>query len=311
MQPIGRKANQNEAYQASAPRRPAGRHIVLPRPLRKPVRHLMRLANGGLRISRKAMIVSGLLVMVAGGGVALVKSGQGAELIARFAPQLGGTITDYAISGNQEVTDRTIVAIIEPKGDMSLLSYDAAAARRALIKHPWIAEARVSKVYPDRLAVDIIERPIFALWQSAEGLKLIDREGRVLGDYDGRVHEYPLLVGTGANTAAATILSRLQRHPAITDQVIALIRIGDRRWDLELGNGVIIMLPETGMDERLRRLARLDAERGVFSRAIDRIDLRLADRITVKLTDRAAELVRAERDEKVDAMKTAGRGRQI
>src|SRR3712207_7603123 len=49
----------------------------------------------------------------------------------------------------------------------SLLFLDVAEARERLLANPWIAEATVQKLYPDRLALEIKEREAFALWQKS------------------------------------------------------------------------------------------------------------------------------------------------
>ena len=55
-----------------------------------------------------------------------------------------------------------------------------------------------------------------------------------------------------------------------------------------LKNGVDVRLPETGMDQALETLLKLDRDSKILSRDIAAIDLRLADRVTVRLSDEAA-----------------------
>ena len=49
-----------------------------------------------------------------------------------------------------------------------------------LEEHPWISAASVDRVFPDTLAVRIIERKPVAILQSPEGAHLLDREGYLL-----------------------------------------------------------------------------------------------------------------------------------
>ncbi len=67
--------------------------------------------------------------------------------------------------------------------------------------------------------------------------------------------------------------------------LIAAIRVGDRRWTLKLASGLEIMLPDDNIDEALTSLTKLDQERGVLKRDIAAVDLRLLDRVTVRLRD--------------------------
>jgi cell division protein FtsQ len=71
--------------------------------------------------------------------------------------------------------------------------------------------------------------------------------------------------------------------------VRAAFLISDRRWDLQLENGISIRLPQDNIDAALADLVKMDEESGLLSRDIVAIDMRLADRVTVRLSDEAAE----------------------
>ena len=74
----------------------------------------------------------------------------------------------------------------------------------------------------------------------------------------------------------------------------AAVRVADRRWTLYFLNGIKVLLPEENVDQALRELDRLDREQGLLSRAVDIIDLRLAERTVVRLTDDAVSARKAE-----------------
>ena len=152
----------------------------------------------------------------------------------------------------------------------------------------------------------------FAVWQAPDGLKLIGKDGAVLADYDGNRRGLPLIVGPGANSAAAAMLSLMQRYPEISAQTRALVRVGERRWDLELGNGagsVVVMLPEKGYPEEVARLAELIARQGLLDRDVTRIDMRMADRMVIRMSEEGGELVRARRADQIKHLTSARRER--
>ena len=68
-------------------------------------------------------------------------------------------------------------------GDASLLFLDADAARVRLWPIPWIADAAVLKLYPDRLQISVTERQAFALWQKDGHVNVIAADGTVLEPY--------------------------------------------------------------------------------------------------------------------------------
>jgi cell division protein FtsQ len=100
--------------------------------------------------------------------------------------------------------------------------------------------------------------------------------------------DLPLVVGDGAGKSASALFEALKPYGELKQKMIAALRVGDRRWTLKLASGVEIMLPDDGVDEALKSLTKLDAERGLLDRDIAAVDLRLLDRITVRLREAAA-----------------------
>lgn len=122
-----------------------------------------------------------------------------------------------------------------------------------------------------------------ALWQLEGALQVIDEEGRVIPV--ARVEDYgglPLVVGAGADRAAAGLLELLSSEPGLHAEVVAAVRVGDRRWNIRLKPGVDIKLPEFGALQAWQRLARLDQDEGLLSRDLVVIDLRIPDRLVVQ-----------------------------
>ena len=67
----------------------------------------------------------------------------------------------------------------------------------------------------------------------------------------------PLIVGDGAPEHAAEALFDLLGDAAgAADRVSAAVRVGERRWNLRLDNGIDVKLPEDGAGRAWRELAR-------------------------------------------------------
>jgi cell division protein FtsQ len=179
------------------------------------------------------------------------------------------------------------------------LFFDVDAARDRLKTNPWIGDATVLKLYPDRLQIGIKEREAFALWQQAGRVGVVAGDGTVLEPYvDPRLLRLPLVVGVGAAARAKEILALLERYPDLRDQVRAAVLIAERRWNLRLRNGLDIRLPETGVEQALTTLVALDRDKKLLSRDIVAVDLRLPDRVTVQLSEAAAAQREALKDKK-------------
>ena len=156
--------------------------------------------------------------------------------------------------------------------------------------NPWIADAAVLKLYPDRLQITITERLAYALWQKDGRVSVIAADGTVLEPFvEDRYLGLPLVVGRGAEQQAKDFLAVLDRYPDIRSVLRASILVAERRWNLRLTNGIDVRLPETNVDAALDRLVALDRDKKLLSRDITMVDLRLPDRVTVRLSDAAAQ----------------------
>jgi cell division protein FtsQ len=208
----------------------------------------------------------------------------------RVANVAGFRIAAVALSGQRHVTREEVLATAGVTGTASLLLLDVEAARDRLKRNPWIADATVLKLYPDQLQIGIKERAPFALWQKSGRVSAIADDGTVLEAYvDPRLLRLPLVVGVGAEVRAKEFLSLLSRYPELRDQVRASILVGERRWNLQLKNGIEIRLPEADVEQALVRLVAFDHDKKLLSRDIVIVDLRLPDRLTVRLSDAAAQ----------------------
>jgi len=206
------------------------------------------------------------------------------------ANALGMRIAEVSLSGQRQVSREEIFAAAGVTETSSLLLLDVADARARLEAVPWIAEATVRKLYPDRLQITVTERETFALWQLNGKVSVIAADGTTLSArLEPRLATLPFVVGTGAAAKARDFLAILDQHPLIRDQVRASILVGERRWNLRLKNGIDVRLPETDVEGALTTLARFDRERSLLSRDIMSVDLRLADRLTVRLSDGVAQ----------------------
>lgn len=291
MFPIGRKASADQPAATEAADGAAG-GLVLPKPLRKPFRHAMRLFNQGVIFSASTLAVVSGLIAGAAGVIWLRESGQGERLVAMATAQAGFRIAEIEVTGTNETSRIDVLTRIDLGSERSLFSFDVHAARESLLSLPWVADARVSKSYPDRLLVEITERRPFAVWQHRGELQLIERDGRAIVPFSEKFAGLPLVVGEGANLRAADILTTASRHPSVAERVVAYVRIGERRWNLNLANGAVVLLGETGEAAQIAELDRLRGEEGLFERQVQRIDMRLPDRLVLRLPPDAAEIRR-------------------
>jgi cell division protein FtsQ len=206
------------------------------------------------------------------------------------ANSLGFRIAAISLTGEKEVSREEVLTTAGVTGRASLLFLDAEAARARLMANPWIADAAVLKLYPDRLQVTITERLAFALWQKDGRLNVIAADGTVLEPFvEDRYLGLPLVVGADAERQAKDFLAIIDRYPDIRSVLRASILVAERRWNLRLANGIDVRLQEGNVEAALDRLVALDRDKKLLSRDIAMVDLRLPDRVTVRLSDAAAQ----------------------
>jgi cell division protein FtsQ len=171
-----------------------------------------------------------------------------------------------------------------------LLALDLDAARRRVEQVGWVKSATVMRLYPDSVVIAVDERHLMAVWQHDGRAGVIDAGGVVAPEADpGRFAALPLVVGDGANLAAADILPHVLGRPRLADRVEALVRVDGRRWDLRLKDGTIVQLPARDPDApadteeaALLRLDQLDQQSQILDLGFSRIDLRDPEMVAVR-----------------------------
>jgi len=277
---------------AGRPRRGRDYFAPISRSCRVTARWAARIAQlpRGIGLAGSILIIAGALAYgaVAGQHVPTVMVWlKNARDVA--ANGLGFRIAAVSLSGEKEVSREEILTTAGVTGRASLLFLDADAARQQLLANPWIGDAAVLKLYPNRLQITITERHAFALWQKDGRVSVIAADGTVLEPFvEKRYLGLPLVVGRDAERQAKDFLAVVDRYPEIRSALRASILVADRRWDLRLASGINVQLPETGIETALHRLVELDRDKKLLSRDIAVVDLRLPDRVTVRLSDAAA-----------------------
>lgn len=298
----------HRAVDPKAGNAPADGGFVLPRILRRPARFLMALVEGRVVIPPHTGTRAAITLFALTGLYGVVQGGHFRALMETATASAGFAVERVDVAGNNETSPIDVVQRLGLDGGTSTITLDVEAARAAIMTLPWVADARVRKLYPDVVDVALSERRAFAIWQHGRELSLIERDGNVIAPF---VHDgysvLPLFVGLGADRHAAELDTMLDAWPELKQRVKASIRVADRRWDIRLDNGVTVRLPEAGASNALAKLQRFDAERGVLERDIETVDLRLSDRITVGLTEQANARRETAVEERAKMLKKQGR----
>jgi cell division protein FtsQ len=184
----------------------------------------------------------------------------------------------------------------------SLLGIRPGQVERALMAHPWVAKAEVSRVWPNNLHLKIQERDPVALVQFGEELLYMDRQGMIFKPLSpGDPHNFPVVTGltpeefrhaAGDLPEVVAQVFQLMDVLKTTPAPLNLENISEIHVDLERGftlyaNGVGVAL-DLGLkdySEKLLKFAQLWpvlAQKGLATK-VGRINLNYPRRALVTL----------------------------
>ena len=197
-------------------------------------------------------------------------------LPAQISSWFGYAAEEVRIRGLERMPPEAVMKAIGVKPGGSLLGFDANHARRILLNLDWVKQASVRVLPPNRIEIDVAERQPFAIWQRDGLYYVIDREGMAMASFNARKFTQLILVsGDGAQAGVSDLVNQLEAWPDLHSSMKAAARVGDRRWTLYFKGGRRALLPETGVEVALARLADLEMRHGVLASGIREIDLRL------------------------------------
>jgi cell division protein FtsQ len=255
---------------------------------RKPWPRGRRLtAIWGSAAAALGLVASGVAWLINDGWVDRQLAALDRTFVATSA-ELGFTVERVLADGRNETTSSQVLSAVGVQLGEPIFRVDLEAARARLLTLPWVAAATIERRLPDTLYVRITETTPLALWQQQQRLHLLGRNGRVIADAPiERFANLLVVVGPDAPEHAGDLLAMLQSQPELRRRVTAAIRIGGRRWNLRIDNGIDVKLPAENSAAAWAELARLERDFGILGRDLTVIDLRLPNQLQVHLAPAA------------------------
>jgi cell division protein FtsQ len=202
---------------------------------------------------------------------------------------LRGITVEGDLAHNSPLTLRAIVA---PRLTGSFLSLDLERTRAAFESVPWVRHATVRRVWPDRLAVQLEEHRVAALWNAATAdERLVNTHGEVFEANLGDVEDEALPRLSGPAGSAARVLSMWRALAPVMlplgSPIESLVLTGHGSWRAKLANGVVIELgrgePEAVAARAGRFVRTVPQVSASYQRPLLAADLRHADGYAVRL----------------------------
>ncbi len=222
----------------------------------------------------------------------LLHSSEGNGTLATLRERLGRTVdlrvTAIDVEGRSNTPEPLLRAALGVSRGDPILGFSVEAARARIERLSWVRQVAVERRLPGTVVVHLVERSPIAVWQHDGRFQLIGRDGQVVSDGEVSGREWrglsttlPLVVGPGASTNAATLLDALAAQPELRQRLVAAVRVGERRWNLQLRGGLVVMLPEGATPQALARLMEVQGKDDVLDRPLVAVDMRLPDRMVL------------------------------
>jgi cell division protein FtsQ len=246
-------------------------------------------AIGRLDFTPRAVLVSigaGVVVLAAVLFTGARAERLGASVSAgvdRTAVGMGLELRRVRIEGASAEAAPAIRRALQLQAGQAITGVDLGAVRDRVQGIGWVKEAQVVRLLPDTLIVSVVEHDRLAVWQTGGRAFVIDGSGKVIPGADaGRYPQLPLVVGAGADQAAAEVLPLIRERPRLMSRVEALVRVDERRWDLRLRDGSLIQLPAMNQEQALIQLDALDQRERLLDLGFARVDLRTPEEVAVR-----------------------------
>ena len=171
-------------------------------------------------------------------GAALITIGYFGARYALYSPQMLLVKPDQiAVRGNHIVAPEEIQKLFLHDRDRSVLRIPLEARRTQIQEIPWVEEASVQRILPNRLRVEITERTPVAFFRNGTELTLIDAHGVLLERPEGEDFHFPIVTGMSENLAREEREKRMQVYQEFMKN-IDLVKPGssERVSEADLGN---------------------------------------------------------------------------
>lgn len=196
-------------------------------------------------------------------------------------------VDDLRVSGTHRVSEAWALAALDGLRGRHLLRVELDDVRDRLESHEWIRDVAVRKELPDRLHVAVEERRPAALLEIHGELYFVERDARVIAEYDERLVDEPLLVleapvGSSYEVAPALELAAEWRRldPAWSGPISEIEIVGGDDFRVRAERvGFPVLVSASRLRAGLERLAWLLPELERRYAAVDVVDIRFSRQI--------------------------------
>ena len=192
------------------------------------------------------------------------------------------TIPNLTILGNKYIDSKSLIYEINKNLNLAKNKRDFSIISNVLKKKNLLKKFIITRTSENLLTIKIEEKNIIGLIKIKNNNYLIDEFNNLIEvKITPNLFHLPVFIGKNSNKNANVIL-RLIRESEINLNFKSFSLVDDRRWNINLKNGVKILLPETNILETLKMLKKIDIEYNILNGNFVEIDLRIHGKYFIK-----------------------------
>ena len=186
------------------------------------------------------------------------------------------------ILGNKYIDKKSLVRELNKNLDLFKNKSHLSNISHVLKKKSLIKKFIITETSENLLKIKIEEKNIIGLTNYKNKNYLIDEFNNLIEEkITPNLFNLPIFIGKNSNKNANVIL-RLIKENDIKLNYTSFSFIDDRRWNINLNNGVKILLPENKVLDTLKLLKKIDSKYDILKGNFIEIDLRIYGKYFLK-----------------------------
>ena len=174
---------------------------------------------------------------------------EGKNLVSSVSVESGLVVQEFSVSGNRVVPSKVLLEAVGIEIGAPMILVDLHYVLEVVTRVDWVDSAQVSRQWPNKISIKVVEKVPVAIWETPEGPLFIDAKGEVFGNkYMAMFPDLPVLRGAGADHRFAELRGMFERSPVIGAEFVGATLLGKRRWDIKMTKGLIVRLPADDME---------------------------------------------------------------
>ncbi|MDR1691637.1 MAG: FtsQ-type POTRA domain-containing protein, partial [Rickettsiales bacterium] len=178
------------------------------------------------------------------------------------------------LSPLHRVTNDEITSTLDINPSSTIFGYDVNKAKNELDKIPFIRSAKIKRRFPNTINVYINEKKVIAIFEEAGNFYPLDEKGEIILEPIATLddNDFIIVSGYGAPKKFLEIFYKIKNNPSLYSNIAQIERVEDRRFNITLDDGKIIMLPSNNAISALDKVISLHNKQDLLNKSFKKLD---------------------------------------